>query len=63
MCCNEEKAETIEADGPAESTRQESADCCPCGRCPKNCKWVCVAGLAAALGFVAFRTLRRAAAS
>lgn len=63
MCCKDERAETIDGNEAAESTQQASATGCPCGHCPKNAKWVCMAGLAAALGLVAFRTFRQASAS
>ena len=63
MSCNKERHETIEEEEAAESATQESTAWCPCGHCPKNAKWVCMAGLAAGLGFAVFRALRHTAAS
>ena len=63
MCCANDRTETIQDDESTESMRQQDASCCPCGHCPKNAKWVCMAVLGAALGVVAFRAFRRATAS
>ena len=63
MSCKKERHEAIDTDEVAAKAQQESTSSCPCGRCPKNVKWFCMAGLAAGLGLVAFRAFRRASAS
>ena len=56
---DEEQAGTCCGNGERESA-------CPCGAkcaCPPKARWACLALLAGALGFVAFRTVRRRAGS
>jgi hypothetical protein len=55
-----ERAETSEKND-ATGSEQRGMDCaCPCGACPEKAKWICLAGLAGALGLVAYRALRQA---
>lgn len=63
MSCKNEKHKTIDRDDAQGSARRQDKSRCPCGDCPRKAKWVCMAGLAAGLGLVALRALRRATAS
>lgn len=55
-----ERSETTEKNDATESAQKEMGFACPCGGCPEKAKWVCLAGLAGALGLVAYRALRQA---
>jgi len=63
MSCKNERPETIERDQATGSARRGIGCDCPCGSCPQKAKWICLAGLAAALGLIAVRTLRRSTAA
>jgi len=60
-CKNErnERPETTEKEEATGSARRGMDCSCPCGGCPEKAKWVCLAGLAGALGLVAYRALRQ----
>ncbi len=63
MSCKSQRPETLDQNDATRNARRDSTCACPCGDCPKKAKWVCLAGLAAGLGFVTFRALRQAMAS
>lgn len=52
-----------EAAGNDEGTRSVPRSACPCESCPPKARWICLAGLVAGVGLIAFRALRRSAAS
>jgi len=62
MSCKNERAETDERNDATKTEQRGSGFACPCGECPPKAKWVCLAGLAGALGLVAFRVFRHATA-
>lgn len=63
MSCKNQQSETRERDDATGSSRPRLGSACPCGGCPQKAKWVCLAGLAAALGLVTFQALRRPTAA
>jgi|GEM_PF-2542667 len=59
MSCTSKRAE---ATRNPEGTRSVQRSACPCESCPPKAKWLCLAGLVAGVGLLAFRALRRSPA-